>query len=516
MAGFGFWELAAGDPAHVAVVEPDGTEIRAGELLARANQLVHGLRELGVQPGDAVATVLPNCTEFYVSYLACLQAGWYLVPVNNHLVPQEVAYLLDNCEAKALIGHERYSVSCVAAADEAELEAHRRFAVGDVPGFRSLSGLTDREPTTTPPDRLAGAVMNYTSGTTGRPKGIRRQLPGMSPEEGGFGYGGILLLFGIPPGEGNVHLVGSPLYHTAPLVFSGAALHLGHSVVVMDKWSGDGMLERIERYEVTHSHLVPTQFRRLLALPEERRRSYDLSSMRHMIHAAAPCPIEVKRQMIEWWGPVIDEYYAASEGGGTMVTSEEWLRKPGTVGRAWPISEVVILDEDRNPVAPGEIGTVYMASEVSDFEYHKDPEKTAANRHDRYFTVGDLGYLDDEGYLFLKDRKIDMIIWGGTNIYPAEVEGVLVSHPKIMDAAVFGIPDDEWGEVVKAVVEPDEDVEAGTELEAELLAFCRERLARYKVPESIEFVPQLPRDPNGKLIKRRLRDPYWQGTQRQI
>ena len=516
MADFGFWAMAQEDPDHLALVEPDGTEISAAELLSRANRLVHGLRALGVESGDAVASVLPNGSEFFVTYLACLQAGWYLVPINNHLVGPEIAYIIENSESKALIGHERYADACIAGAEEAGLEAHRRFAVGEISGFRPLSDLTDGQPDTLPPDRLAGAVMNYTSGTTGRPKGVRRRLPGVSPEEAGLGFGGILFLFGLQARDDNVHLVGSPLYHTAVIVFSGAALHLGHTVVVMDKWAPEGMLERIERYKVTHSHMVPTQFRRMLALDEERRLSYDLSSMRHMIHAAAPCPIDVKRQMIEWWGPVIDEYYAASEGGGTLVTSAEWTSKPGTVGKAWPISEVVVLDDDRNPLPPGEIGTVYMATGTAEFEYHKDPEKTAENRYDKYFTVGDLGYLDEDGYLFLSDRKIDMIIWGGTNIYPAEIEGVLVSHPKIIDAAVFGVPDEEWGEVVKAVLEPVDGVEPGPELEAEIYAFARERLARYKVPASIDFVAELPRDPNGKLLKRKLRDPYWEGKQRAI
>lgn len=516
MADLGFWAMAAEDPAHLALVEPDGREISAGELLARANRLVHGLRALGLEPGDAVATVLPNGAEFYEVYLACLQAGWYLVPINNHLVGPEIAYIIDNCEAKALIGHERFASACTAAVDEISYDHKRRFAVGDIADFRPYAELIEGQPDTLPDNRLAGTVMNYTSGTTGRPKGVRRRLPGVSPEEAGLGFGGILFLFGIQPRDDNVHLVGSPLYHTAVLVFSGAALHLGHTVVIMDKWSAEGMLERIERHRVTHSHMVPTQFRRMLALPEEQRLSYDLSSMRHMIHAAAPCPIDVKHQMIAWWGPVIDEYYAASEGGGTLVTSAEWLEKPGTVGKAWPISEVVILDDDRRPLPAGEIGTVYMATGTAEFEYHKDPDKTAENRYEKYFTVGDLGYLDGDGFLFLADRKIDMIIWGGTNIYPAEIEGILVSHPKIIDAAVFGIPDEEWGEVVKAVLEPVEDVEVTPELEEEIFAFARERLARYKVPASIDFVAELPRDPNGKLLKRKLRDPYWEGKQRHI
>ncbi|MGH9170420.1 MAG: acyl-CoA synthetase [Acidimicrobiales bacterium] len=513
--------MATEQPDLVAVVDADGTEITAGEMLARCNQLVHALRKLGVNEGDAVAVVLPNCADFYTVYLAALQAGYYLVPINHHLVGPEIAYILQNCEAKALVAHEQFLDISIAAAKEAGLEPARCYAVGTkeaVEGWQPLTTLIDGEPTTAPENRKAGAVMNYTSGTTGRPKGIRRPLSGITPEQAGLGLGGILMLFGIQPRDDNVHLVGSPLYHTAVLVFSGAALHFGHTVVIMDKWSPEGMLARIETHKVTHSHMVPTQFRRLLAMPEAARLGYDLSSMRHMIHAAAPCPVEVKRRMIEWWGATVDEYYAASEGGGTVVTADDWMKRPGTVGKAWPISEVAILGEDGQAVGPGEIGTVYMSMPGADFQYHKDPDKTAANRVGKYFTVGDLGYLDEEGFLFLCDRKIDMIIWGGTNIYPAEIEGELVSHPKVMDAAVFGIPDEEWGEQIKAVIEPIDDVEPppGPELEAELFAYCNERLAKFKVPKSIEFVAELPRDPNGKLMKRRLRDPYWEGHDRAI
>ena len=239
---------------------------------------------------------------------------------DSHSVGPEIAYILTNSETKAFVAHERFAAACIAGAAEAGVEAHRCFAIGDIAGFRPISELIDGYPESAPPRRAAGMVMNYTSGTTGRPKGIRRSLAGISPEDAGLGFGGILMLFGINPRDDNVHLVGSPLYHTAVLVFSGAALSFGHTVVIMDKWTGEGMLERIEKYRVTHSHLVPTQFRRMLALPEDKRLSYDLSSMRHMIHAAAPCPVDVKRRMIEWWGPVVDEYYAASEGGGTVVT----------------------------------------------------------------------------------------------------------------------------------------------------------------------------------------------------
>jgi long-chain acyl-CoA synthetase len=367
-----------------------------------------------------------------------------------------------------------------------------------------------------PADRKAGQVMNYTSGTTGRPKGVRRPLSPLDPDSVASFFGMFLMMFGIQQGGDGVHLTGSPLYHTAVLMFTASSLHFGHTVVLMDKWTPEGALELMEKYRVTHSHMVPTQFHRLLALPEEVKRRFDLSSLRHMIHAAAPCPVDVKRRMLEWWGPVIYEYYAASEGGGTLVTPEEWLQYPGTVGRAWPSSEIRILDDDGNPIATGQPGTVYMALGPADFEYHKDKGKTEANRRDGFFTVGDIGYLNEEGYLFLCDRKIDMIIAGGVNIYPTEVESVLLTHPKVGDAAVFGIPNEDWGEEVKAVIEPIEGVAAGPELAEEILAFCQQNIARYKCPRSIDFVDVMPRDPNGKLYKRKLRDPYWQGRERAI
>jgi len=323
-------------------------------------------------------------------------------------------------------------------------------------------------------------------------------------------------MFGIQPGADNVHLVGSPLYHTAVLLFAGSSLHFGHTVVLMDKWTPEAALEQIARHRVTTTHMVPTQFHRLLALAEKIRRRYDLSSLRHVIHAAAPCPVDVKRRMLAWWGPVIHEYYAASEGGGTLVTPEEWLRYPGTVGRAWPGAEIRILDDAGNPKPAGEPGTVYMALGVQDFEYHGDREKTAASRREGFFTVGDIGYVNEDGYLFLCDRKTDMIISGGVNIYPAEIEAVLLAHPKVEDVAVFGIPDGEWGEEVKAVVQPAPGVESGPALSAELLAFSAEHLAKYKCPRSVDFMAELPRDPNGKLFKRKLRDPYWQGRERAI
>jgi long-chain acyl-CoA synthetase len=358
--------------------------------------------------------------------------------------------------------------------------------------------------------------MNYTSGTTGKPKGVRRPLPEGAPEDGAIGFSGMLFMFGLQPHDDNVHICGSPLYHTAVLVFAGGAIHAGHTVVLMDKWTPAEMLRLIEKYKVTNSHMVPTQFHRLLALPADERAKYDVSSLRHMVHAAAPCPPEIKRQMIEWWGNVIDEYYAASEGGGTIVFAEEWLQKPGTVGKPWPISEVVILDDDGNELPAGEIGTVYMSMQTGNFEYYKDKEKTEKNRRGKYFTVGDVGLLDEDGWLFLRDRKTDMIISGGANIYPAEIEAVLLTMPKVGDAAVFGIPHEDWGEEVKAVIEPADGVEPTDEVAAEILAFCADKLAKFKTPKTIDFIADMPRDPNGKLYKRKLRDPYWEGRERAI
>ncbi|HSS12056.1 MAG TPA: acyl-CoA synthetase [Acidimicrobiales bacterium] len=520
MAEPGFWAIATEDPTRLALVEPDGREVSAGELLASANQLVHGLRERGLRPGDAIAMVLPNGAEVFELYLAALQAGWYLVPINHHLVGPEIAYIVADCEAKAFIGHERFAEACAAAADEIGVPKEARFAVSGgpgIPGFHPYEELKEGQSGDTPSDRTTGAVMNYTSGTTGQPKGIRRPLPGVAPEVAAVGFGGILQLFGIQPRDDNVHLVGSPLYHTAVLTFSGAAIHLAHTVVVMDKWTPESCLERIEKYRVTHSHMVPTQFHRLLALPPAVRANYDVSSLRHMIHAAAPCPPDVKRQMIEWWGNAVDEYYAASEGGGTLVTAEEWMRKPGTVGKAWPMSEIAVFDDDGNRVKqPNQIGTVYMSMQRGDFEYYKDKDKTRKNRIGPFFTVGDVGYLDDDGYLFLCDRKADMIISGGANIYPAEIENVLLSHPNVADAAVFGIPHEDWGEEVKAVIEPAAGAVADSELADDILAFCAGRLARFKTPKSIDFIVEMPRDPNGKLYKRKLRDPYWAGRERAI
>ncbi|MFE0698779.1 acyl-CoA synthetase [Streptomyces sp. NPDC058872] len=510
----GFWAQAAADPGRTVLVAPGGEEWSAGRLHAEANRLVHGLRAAGLERGDAFAVVLPNGPEFFTAHLAATQAGFYLVPVNHHFVAPEIAWILADSGAKVLVTHERFAEAVAPAADQAGLPSGHRYAIGTVPGFRPYAELLAGQEGNAPADRTLGWVMNYTSGTTGRPRGIRRPLPGKLPEE--TPLGGFLGIFGIRPAGGNVHLVCSPLYHTAVLQFAAAALHIGHPLVLMDRWAPEEMLRLIERYSCSHTHMVPTQFHRLLALPAEVRERYDVSSMRHAIHGAAPCPEHVKRGMIDWWGRCIEEYYAASEGGGAFATAEEWLKRPGTVGRAWPISEIVVLDDAGERLAPGELGTVYLKMNTGGFHYHKDAAKTERNRVGAFFTVGDLGVLDEDGYLYLRDRKIDMIISGGVNIYPAEIEAVLLTHPAVADAAAFGIPHEDWGEEVKAVVEVVEGGGAGPALAEEILAHCGARLAGFKRPKSVDFIAVMPRDPNGKLYKRRLRDPYWEGHERPL
>jgi long-chain acyl-CoA synthetase len=509
-----FWAHAARHPHRTALVTPEGETRTAGQLHAAANQLVHALRAVGLRPGDAFAVVLPNGEELITAHLAATQAGLYLVPVNHHLVASEIAWIVADSDARALIAHERFADAVGAAADEVGLPPGRRYAVGDIAGFRPYGELLAGHPGGPPPDRTLGQVMNYTSGTTGRPRGIRRPLPGKPPEE--YHLGGFLGIFGIEPFDGNTHLVCSPLYHTAVLQFAAASLHFGHPLVLMDTWTPEEMLRLIAVHRCTHTHMVPTQFHRLLALPERVRAAYDVSSLRHAVHGAAPCPDHVKRAMIEWWGSCVEEYYAASEGGGAFATAEDWLKKPGTVGRAWPISELAVFDDDGNRLPAGRLGTVYMRMTTGGFAYHKDDDKTRDNRIGDFFTVGDLGFLDEDGYLFLRDRKIDLIISGGVNVYPAEVESVLLAHPAVADAAVFGIPHDDRGEEVRAVVEPADGHAPDEHLAAALLAHCADHLAGYKRPRAVDFIASMPRDPNGKLSKRRLRDPYWQGRERAV
>ncbi|MGZ7013556.1 MAG: AMP-binding protein [Acidimicrobiales bacterium] len=497
----GFWSAAADDPERLAIIDPAGRRWSAGEVLAGANRLVHALRAQGLVEGDPVATLMPNCAEGIEVLMAVFQSGWNYVPLNNNLTAAEVAYILQDCGARALVAHERFEAVAVAAALEAGVPEQGRLSLGTITGFTSLDDAVADASDATPDDRMAGQFMQYTSGTTGRPKAVQRDMPPIDPETWVARFSANLSRYDIQPGGDGVHLVTSPMYHMAPLSFGYFSAHFEHPVVLMESWDAERALQLVEQHRVTDTHMVPTQLHRLMQLPEDVRDRYDVSSLRQVIHAAAPCPIELKRRLFDWLGPVIYEFYGATEGGGTIARPEDWLAHPGTVGSPWPGGDVKVLDDDGQEVPPGTVGTVYLKLMAGGFHYKGDPEKTAAGRRGDYFTVGDMGELDADGFLYLRDRKIDMIISGGVNIYPAEVEAALLSHPGVGDAAV---------------VEPAPGHVAGEPLTDELLSHCRTVLAPYKCPRTIDFTGAMPRDPNGKLYKRRLRDPYWEGRDRGI
>ncbi len=511
----GFWSIAQADPHRPAVVDPEGRHTSFGELAELTNRYTHGLRSLGLAPGDSMVTVLPNGLEQIASMLAAYQGGMYVTPVNWHLSAAEIAYIVTDSDAKILIGHERFATEASGVLDDAAVP--HAFSVGTVGGFRSIDDLTEGRPATRPENLTTGATMGYTSGTTGRPKGVRRALSLRHPDESAALAGLLLMLFGIQPHADNVFLCATPIYHSAGSLWTTMSLHMGHSVVLMDRWSPLGSLELIERHRVTHTHLVPTMFHRLLQLPDVERDRYDVSSLRHVIHAAAPCPVETKQRMLDWWGDCIYEYYAATEGGGTLATPADSRRFPGTVGKPWPETEVIVVDAEGRGLPPGQSGTVYIKMpERLRFNYHKDEKKTADSHRGEFFTVGDVGYFNEEGYLFLNDRAGDMIIVGGVNIYPAEVEGVMQQCPLVGDVAVFGVPDDDLGEKIKAVVEPAPGVEPSEETRQSIHEFLQGGLAKQRHPHTLDFTEALPRDPNGKLYKRRLSDPYWEGRTRRI
>ncbi len=440
---------------------------------------------------------------------AAQRSGLYYTAINSHLRASEVQYVLDDSGAVALVTSEAMA-DVVAGLDAARLPI-RWAAAGEVPGFERYSEVLAGATPLPVEDEREGREMLYSSGTTGRPKGVRKQLPGTT-----FGDPGsvpVQVAQGIAAlggGPGSVYLCPAPLYHSAPLVYSMSMQRLGATVVVMEWFEPRQCLELIETHRVTHAQFVPTMFGRLLRLSREEREHFDVSSLQFVVHAAAPCPIPVKRQMLEWWGPIIHEYYSGTEDiGRKHITAAEWLAHPGSVGR--PREECHVVGDDGEELPPGHPGVIYFAGGRS-FEYHNDPTKTAAVTNDRgWRTLGDIGYLDQDGYLYLTDRQAHMIISGGVNIYPQETENVLGGHRAVADVAVIGVPDDEMGEAVNAVVQPTDLAAAGFELEEELLAYCRAQLATYKCPRTVDFVDELPRDPNGKLYKRLLRERYWAG-----
>ena len=503
-----FAEMTPDKPA--VVMSDSGETLTYAELDERSARLARVLYEAGLRPGDDVALLAENSLHTYEVFWAAMRSGLYLTAINHHLQLDEVAYIVDDCEAKALIVSEAMATVAVPVRAEAQ-RVLRALSFGPVEGFDDYE--TTLVATSAKPldEQPRGKDMLYSSGTTGRPKGVKAPLPGVPVSEGGDP---LLGLFGPLYGfdADTVYLSPAPLYHAAPLRFGGMIHQVGGTVVVMPRFDAEAALAAIDRFRVTHSQWVPTMFVRMLKLPSHD--GYDLSSHRVAVHAAAPCPVEVKQKMIEWWGPILQEYYAATEAIGiTVIDSETWLRKPGSVGRSLLGTLRVCdeSDEDQPEVATDEVGLVYFEREAFPFAYHNDPDKTRKAQHPHHpswGTTGDVGYVDADGYLFLTDRQAFMIISGGVNIYPQEIEDALTLHPAVADLAVIGVPDDEMGESVVAVVRAEEGATVGDSLAAELTTFLRERIAHYKVPRRIDFTESLPRTETGKLQKHKLKQRY--------
>jgi fatty-acyl-CoA synthase len=479
------------------------------ELDERSTRLARVLAQAGLTRGDVVALLSGNSLRALEVYWAALRSGLYVTAVNHHLAPDEVAYIVDDSGAAILIVSAEKG-ELAAAVQGATPGVTRRLVFGG-----ALAGHDDYEEALAGvsgeplDDEPAGAPMLYSSGTTGRPKGVRPPLPSVQVGDGADPVFKLVRMFGVGPDT--IYLSPAPIYHAAPLRWCGSVIANGGTVVMMPRFDAEATLAAIAEHRITHGQFVPTMFVRMLKLEDSVRTSYDVSSLRAAIHAAAPCPVEVKQKMIDWWGPVLVEYYAGTEANGmTMIDSETWLTKRGSVGEAI-MGVIRICDDEGNELGVDEIGTVYFEREALPFSYHNDPEKTRSAQHplhDAWTTVGDMGYVDADGFLFLSDRKSFMIISGGVNIYPAEIESVLALHPAIDDVAVIGVPDEDMGEVVRAVVQPTRGVTADAALGEEIIAFVRDRIAHYKAPRVVDFVEELPRTETGKLVKRTLRDRY--------
>jgi acyl-CoA synthetase (AMP-forming)/AMP-acid ligase II len=489
---------------------PSGRTLSYRELASRSRRLARHFRELGLKPGDCIAFMLENRPELLEISWAAQRSGLYFVPVNWHLQPEEVAYVIADSGARVFITSEPLQevASAVVALVPASVE--RLMVGGAVAGYGRYEDILAASSDAPLEGEVEGQLMGYSSGTTGFPKGIQRPLSGQP-----FGTNSILdqmFWANYKMDAATVYLCPAPLYHAAGVGCCMPVTRLGATAVVMENFDAQEVLKAIERYRVTHTQMVPTHFVRLLKLDESARLGHDLSSLRLAIHAAAPCPPEVKEQMIAWWGPILYEYYSSTEAVGvTSIDSHEWLTHRGSVGRA-SFGKIHILDDAGKELPPGQEGLVYFSNGGS-FEYHNDPAKTAqAKDAQGRITVGDMGYVDAEGYLYLTDRKSHMIISGGVNIYPQEIENALALHPAIADVAVIGVPNAEFGEEVKAVVVPADPAQAGDQLAREIIEFTRERIAHYKCPRSVDFVTELPRLPTGKLAKRLLRDRYWPKT----
>jgi len=514
-------------PGHWAKQTPDkpavidsvsGAIVTYRELDDRSNQIAQLMYAHGLRRGDHVSIFMENDVRYFEIVWAALRSGLYLTTINRYLTHEEAAYIADNSESRIVFSSAKLAE--VARHLPAQCPGVERWLMTDAaaPGFDLYSEAIAAYPAEPLGDEPAGALMLYSSGTTGRPKGILRALPDTKIHEADTGIGALqVALWGFD--DKTVYLSPAPLYHSAPIGFSIGAQARGGSVVIMPRFDELGALQAVQDYKVTHSQWVPTMFSRMLKLDVETRNSFDLSSQKVAIHAAAPCPRGVKQQMLDWWGPIIYEYYAGTEANGlTHVTPDAWLAKPGTVGIP-VLGQVHICDEEGNELPPGQPGHVYFELPEMPFRYLKDDDKTKSVQHPRHANwsaLGDVGYVDEDGYLFLTDRATFMIISGGVNIYPQEIEDALILHDKVQDVAVIGVPNEEMGEEVKAIVELIPGVEPDAALEQELLAYARDHIAHYKCPKSIDFTDELPRLPTGKLYKRILKDRYWGRTDSRI
>jgi long-chain acyl-CoA synthetase len=511
-------QQALDHPDQAAIIMGgSGETVTFGEYEARCNQVAHFLRAAGLRRGDHISVFMENQPRMLEIEGGAERVGLYYTLINTYLAPDEVAYIVANsCSRLLFSSAARRQVAEAAAAQCPGLERMLITGPGAPPaGWESYEAAVADCPRDPVPGESLGAAMLYSSGTTGRPKGVLRDLPEIAPSDPLPVMDFVRAMFGFRAGM--TYLNPAPLYHSAPQASVAAALRLGSTTVVMEHFDAEQWLALVERYRVTHCQMVPVMFSRLLHLPDDVRGRYDTSSLECIVHAAAPCPEHVKRGMIDWLGPIITEYYGATEANGfTFCDSAQWLAHPGTVGRTI-LGELLILDDAGRPCPTGVDGTIWFRGATA-FQYFQEPAKTAESRTPDGLgsTVGDVGHVDEEGYLYLTDRKSYMIISGGVNIYPQETENLLSAHPAVLDVAVIGVPNDDMGEEVKAVVQLVDPDSAGPDLAEELITYCRDRLAHFKCPRTIDFVPDLPRYPTGKLYKRVLRDAYWSGHKTSI
>ena len=500
----GFWWIAEDRPEAPAILaSPDGPR-SYGELAGDAHQLVHLFRSVGAHRGDAISVLVDNGNTIIECSLACQEGGYHFIPLNTHLTAAELAAIIEHSGAKVLVIGERFAG--LLDGFDGDGRGVSVFAVGRLGGVASLREARAGHPRAAPDDRHPGGLFVYTSGTTGKPKGIRRPVPHGDVGQIANDMAVFSRAFDFRPFDGPM-LVSTGMFHGGSHSYYMGGLNVGHALVIMANFDAEEMLRLIARHRVRTGYMVPTQFHRLLRLPAEVRDSYDVSSLHAVVHSAAPCPRPIKEQMMAWWGPVIWETYGGMEGAATIAKPYRWLEKPGTVGRAVRGVTLYVLDDDGNELPPGQVGDIYIDNGVG-FTYHDDPEQTEQAYHGTRFSLGDIGYLDEDGYLFISDRAKDMIITGGTNVYPAEIEATLLAHPNVHDAGVIGIPDPDWGETVVAIIELTAGIEPSDDLIDDLTAFCQQHLASYKCPRRWHFRHELPRTEAGKLYKRKIRDEY--------